>query len=245
MDAGLDTLEALPGELNPALVWVADQIVIVNDAAAAAQSAIGAANYQGDYDAGTEYTVGLSVSFGGTVFSAKKTNLGIEPVDGADWLELGSGDVNSTLALTAGTGLTGGGDLTEDRTFAIDAATAANIRAGTADKVITADGVEAACVLTTPSGASNYTPDWSSFIVADWAITSNRTLSNPTNVEPGTTRYVFIRATGGSRTITFGSNYKGDLPTLDDVGTAKWYLLSLVAYSTTHIVVASIVAEAS
>ncbi|MEO9630964.1 MAG: hypothetical protein ABJG14_11050, partial [Sulfitobacter sp.] len=126
--------------------------------------------------------------------------------------------------------------------LATDKATAANIRAGTANKIITTDGLENALDLTTPSGASNFAPDFNTFLVADWAVTANRTLSNPTNAASGETRYVFIRATSGVRAITFGSNYKGDLPTLDDVTTTKWYLLSLVAYSTTHIVVASVVA---
>lgn len=144
--------------------------------------------------------------------------------------------------IIAGTGLTGGGTLAGDRTLNIDVASASDIRAATANKVLTADGIPSALALTTPSGGSNFAPDFNTFMVADWAVTANRTLSNPTNVAPGETRYVFIRATSGTRAITFGSYYKGDLPTLDDVTTTKWYLLSLVAYSTTHIVVASVVA---
>lgn len=124
--------------------------------------------------------------------------------------------------------------------LATDKATAANIRAGATDKVITADGLADALALTTPSGASNFAPDFNAFMAADWAVTGNRTLSNPTNVAPGETRYIFVRAASGTWAITFGSNYKGDLPTLDDVSSTKWYLLTLVAYSSTHIVVASV-----
>lgn len=150
--------------------------------------------------------------------------------------------VQPARTISAGTGLTGGGSLAANRTLSVDKATAANIRAGASNKVLTADGIEDALALTTPSGSSNFAPDFNSFMVADWAVTNNRTLSNPTNVSPGDTRYVFIRASSGTRAITFGSNYKGDLPTLDDVTSSKWYLLSLVAYSSTHIVVASVVA---
>ena len=46
---------------------------------------------------------------------------------------------NGAITLTAGTGLTGLGNLTANRTVAIDKATAAQLTEGTANKVITAD----------------------------------------------------------------------------------------------------------
>lgn len=131
---------------------------------------------------------------------------------------------------------------TDAATGVVELATAAEILAGTAGALaVTAAGIGGALALATPSGAANWTPDWSAFGVADWNVTANRTMGNPTNVIVGTTRYVFIRANSGTvRTITFGSNFKGDLPTLDDVTNAKWYLLSLVAYSSSHIVVTAV-----
>lgn len=54
----------------------------------AAQTAVGAANYQGDYSAVITYLTGQSVSYLGQRFIAKKSNLGITPVDGPDWLLL-------------------------------------------------------------------------------------------------------------------------------------------------------------
>ena len=126
----------------------------------------------------------------------------------------------------------------------VEIATAAEVRSGASGALaVTPSGINGAMVLTTPSGGSNFAPDWTAFFVADWNVTANRTLSNPTNVIVGTTRYVFIRASSGTRTISFGSNYKGDLPTLDDVTSSKWYLLSLVAYSATHIVVSAVEAS--
>ena len=50
--------------------------------------ATGAANYKGNYAAGTTYTVGQSVTYGTSNFVAKKTNLGITPINGNDWLEI-------------------------------------------------------------------------------------------------------------------------------------------------------------
>lgn len=125
-----------------------------------------------------------------------------------------------------------------------DAASGSDIRSFSGSGHVTGAGLASAIEAIAPSGAANWTPDWSAFAVADWNVTANRTLSNPTNVIAGATRYVFIRGSSGTpRTITFGSNYKGNLPTLNDVTSSKWYLLSLVAYSATHIVVAAVEAS--
>lgn len=70
----------------------AEQIALATAQAVRAETAsdiaVGAANYRGDYSAGTTYTVGQSVTYLGQRFIAKKTNLGITPVDGADWFLL-------------------------------------------------------------------------------------------------------------------------------------------------------------
>ena len=54
-------------------------------ATASMNSAVAAANYKGVYSAGTTYTVGQSVTYGSARFYAKTTNLGVTPVDGANW----------------------------------------------------------------------------------------------------------------------------------------------------------------
>lgn len=51
----------------------------------AALIATGAANYQGDYDELTTYQIGESVSEGAAFYVAKTINLGVAPVDGANW----------------------------------------------------------------------------------------------------------------------------------------------------------------
>lgn len=129
---------------------------------------------------------------------------------------------------------------TDSVTGVVELAVASEIRAASGAQVVTAGGIASASALTTPSGSSNFAPDWAAFIVADWNVNNNLTLSNPTNVVVGTTRYVFVRASSGTRTISFGSNYKGNLPTLNDVTSTKWYLLALVAYSSSHIVVSAV-----
>ena len=92
-------------------------------------------------------------------------------------------------------------------------ATVAQIRSLGSDAAPTAERIAEAAALISPAGASDWAPDWEDFISANWVLEfGNRTLQNPTNVIPGTTRVV--RAAGNSgtgRTISFGSNYQGDL----------------------------------
>jgi hypothetical protein len=98
----------------------------------------------------------------------------------------------------------------------------------------------AAAALVTLTDATTIAVDWSSFNVAQVALGGNRTLGAPTNTVPGTTRYIFVNTTFLTRTLTFHTNYKGDIPTLNDITSTKWYLLTLVCYSSTHIVVSAV-----
>lgn len=156
-------------------------------------------------------------------------------LDGTEPFEIEQGGNSRQATLAAAVRST---PASASATGVVELATAAEIQAGTAGALaVTAEGVKDALAIITPSGGADWTPDWSAFVVADWSVTANRALSNPTNVISGTTRYAFIRASSSTeRTITFGSNFKGDLPTLDDVTDEKWYLVSLIAYSPTHIV---------
>jgi len=102
-DAFLAWMVTFKDELSTAVSWFSSTAATVSAAAtttvAASEAAVGAANYQGDYDAGTLYTIGQSVSYGGSVFAKKSTAAaGTTPVEGADWLAFGSDD--SVAALT-------------------------------------------------------------------------------------------------------------------------------------------------
>ena len=116
-------------------------------------------------------------------------------------------------------------------------ATAAQVRSLTTANTMTPEKVLDALVATAPSGGSNFAPDWASFIASTWVVTANRVLSNPTNVIPGSTRSVTVKAsTSTERTITFGNQYKGDLPTVA-VTNAAFVTLFLYAVSATEILV--------
>lgn len=103
-------------------------------------------------------------------------------------------------------------------------ATAANIRAGTADTYVTSDGIESAAEEVTLTDAATIAVDWSTFINGNVTLAGNRTLGAPSNGEPGTSRFVRVIQDGtGSRTLAFASEYKhpgGTAPTLTTTAAA-------------------------
>lgn len=103
-------------------------------------------------------------------------------------------------------------------------ATAANIRAGAANVAITPATMEDAAEYATLTDGATVNLDWSTGINFDLTLGGNRTLANPTNGEPGTTRHVRVIQDGtGSRTLTWGANYKfagGTAPTLTTTAAA-------------------------
>lgn len=98
-------------------------------------------------------------------------------------------------------------------------ATSAQVMALHADgQVLTTANVKDAAATVTISGTANWTPDWSAFVYAEWVVTANRTVSNQTDaakVFVNHLREVIIKSsTATARTISWGSNFVGSLPTL-------------------------------
>ena len=109
---------------------------------------------------------------------------------------------------------------------------------------VTTRRLREAAALIAPSGGADWTPDWSAFVSADWNVTGNRAINNPTNVIPGTTRVLKIRAsTSTARAITWGSSYKGDIPDTP-VTNASFLFVTLTAISSSEIVVSHLVYDA-
>ena len=144
-------------------------------AEAAAAIATGAANYQGDYSAGTTYQIGESVSYNGRRYVAKTVNTGVTPADGANWFLINDGDVlgpisatNNSLAAFDGTtgklikaagtvsveqGGTGVSSLTENAVLVGNGTSAiGSIAAGASGNVLTSDGTTWASIAPPPSG---------------------------------------------------------------------------------------------
>jgi len=81
-------LGALPTFATEANQLAVDVEAAKTTAEAARDAAVGAANYQGEYNAGTTYQVGESVSYLGDIFTAKTVNTGVTPAAGANWFKL-------------------------------------------------------------------------------------------------------------------------------------------------------------
>ena len=62
-------------------------------------------------------------------------------------------------------------------------------------------------------------------------LAANRVLGNPSNGQVGTWRTVRVAGNDATlRTLTFGNQYTGALPTLIDINSGKQYLLSIFCY---------------
>lgn len=116
---------------------------------------------------------------------------------------------NATRNLTAGTGLLGGGNLTADRSFSVDLATAAQWRAATANKPLEPSAIWASMEEVALADAATITWDMSAGF--DFVVTlgGNRTLAAPTNPKVGQKgRLVVIQDGTGTRTLAWDAVYK-------------------------------------
>ena len=128
-----------------------------------------------------------------------------------------------TRTLTAGTGLTGGGDLTVNLTFDVDKATDANLHAGAANKIVDAAGVYSASAPVTLTDGATITPDFNAGRIFMITLGGNRTLANADNQVAGQSGIFIIKQDGaGSRTLSYGANYKfaGGAPDLSETAGA-------------------------
>lgn len=118
--------------------------------------------------------------------------------------------VPTSRTLTAGNGLTGGGDLSANRSFAIDEATAAEYRnKTTGGQVLTADKVWDAAAEVTLTDAPTIAVDMSTFLNSTVTLGASRTLGDPTNAKPGQSGVIrVVQDATGSRLLTFGVNYE-------------------------------------
>lgn len=119
-------------------------------------------------------------------------------------------------------------------------ATVANVRAAAANALLNAALLESAAAEVTLTDAATIAVDWDTFINGVVTLTANRALGNPTNGQPGT--YRTIRVLGNdatNRTLTFGAQYLGTVPTITDADADKEYLLTIRCITATHFAVVS------
>jgi hypothetical protein len=82
--------------------------------------------------------------------------------------------------------------------------------------------------------------DWDAGINFTLTVAGNRALGNPTNGQPGTWRTVRVQGNDATlRSLSFAGQYLGELPSLTDITSTKWYLLMIYCATTTHFAVSA------
>lgn len=140
--------------------------------------------------------------------------------------------VNAAFAarsVLAGTGMTGGGNLSSNVTLTADQATSANWRQNVADKLLNANAVWSSMaeeILTDQSPVSwNLQSGFDFILTLTTAIGATRQIANPTNPKVGQKGRLILQqpASGGPCAVTWGSYFKfanGTAPTLSTTGGA-------------------------
>lgn len=180
---------------------------------------------------------------GGENLWGEKLNTNFDTIDAAIKAasDAAAASVQTSRTLTAGAGLTGGGDLSSDRAFdvgagtgvlantndvAVDKATDANLRAGTSNKVLTSDIALSAAGYATLTPGSSPAVDHAAGYNRKITHSANATFGAPSNAKPGWPLNIWI--VPGAYTSAWNGVYKfGDegAPTITAEGIACFQCL--------------------
>lgn len=133
-------------------------------------------------------------------------------------------------SVAAGTGISvsNGNGVSGNPTVAVDGATAANVYANTANKVLVNDALQSAGAKVALTDAATISVDMSTFINASVTLGGNRTLGQPTNVVAGRSgRITITQDATGSRTLSYHADWEfagGSAPVLSTAAGAKDHL---------------------
>jgi hypothetical protein len=153
-------------------------------------------------------------SYSGTTLNGTAVDKGSGTGDRSDWTFSpapgGGGDVQSTLTLTAAGLVTGGGDLSANRTFTVTAAVDTDIWAGSsASKAVTPDALKDSAAPVALSDAATITPDLAAGADFTVTIAASRTLANMSNKVVGRKGVIIVTMGGsGGYSFTLGSDYR-------------------------------------
>jgi hypothetical protein len=127
--------------------------------------------------------------------------------------------VPTTRSIGAGVGLSGGGDLSANRSLAVAFANVAQFRSAATSVAITPNTAWIAAEIVTLTDAATVAVDMATFINAQVTMAGNRTIGNPTNTKVGQSGTIYlIQDSTGGRAPSFASNWKfagGVAPTID------------------------------
>ncbi len=123
----------------------------------------------------------------------------------------------------------------------IEQATDAEIRAATTGNVaVTAASIETASASVALSDAATVAVNWDNAINFSLTVTASRIIGNPTNGQPGTWRTILVQGNDATdRTITFDTQFLGQVPTITDCDDSRWYLLMIFCVTSSHFVASS------
>jgi hypothetical protein len=123
-------------------------------------------------------------------------------------------------------------------TGVVEKATVSEVYAAESDKFISADLIESASAEVPLTDGASPSFDWEEGINRIWTLAANRTCPNPTNGQAGTYRSLRVIGDNGTdRTLSFGTQYEGDLPVLTDIDSTQQYLLTIRCITSSHFVV--------
>lgn len=154
-------------------------------------------------------------------------------------LAIADGGTGASTAATAFSNLKQ--DATAVATGVVKHASVSEVRAATTGNlVLTAAILESAAALVSLTDAATVAVDWDAAINFSLTIAGNRTLGTPTNSQPGTWRSVYVVGNDATlRTLTFSSDYRGDVPVIANISNAREYLLTIFCKNSSHFVVSS------
>lgn len=121
----------------------------------------------------------------------------------------------------------------------VEKAISAEVAAGTADKYLAADHLVTTAFALTDAApvAVNWIANEQSFSLT---VTADRQIGNPTNEIPNQFRTITVQGSDATpRTITFGSEFLGDVPTITDCSSTIWYDLYIRCVGTSHFAVSA------
>lgn len=116
----------------------------------------------------------------------------------------------------------------------------ANVRAASTTGYVSARRINTASADVALTDAATVAVDWATGIEFTLTVTASSKIGNPTNGIPGTFRTIIVQGNSTTdRTITFDTQFLGDIPTITDCDSGTWYALYLHCITSSHFAVSA------
>lgn len=120
------------------------------------------------------------------------------------------------------------------------ATTATDVFTSEENKAVTAEVAESALGWVPLDYSASLVLDGATFIRGEVTLTGNAQLTAPVNFGNKVRQLMVKGDSVANRELTFDTDYfKGELSDLIDITSSRWYLLTIVPYSSSHFVVSS------